>query len=276
MAATGPSLLVSSRLSNQVLQYSLPSGTFFAALIGPGAGDSALLSPYGIKVGPDGKIYVASYGNNRVLRYNADGSFDTIFAQGNGLSSPQGIVFDSAGKLYISNSGSDNVLRFNADGTFDRIFATGNGLTTPVGITFGPDGKLYVVSKGSSQILAWNADGTFASVFASVLQPSDLLFDVSNNRLLVSAAGAAGDPYSTGSYVQTRDGTTGAFIQVLCGAGPLNLALGLALDLPNDRLYVSSTNGLCVYAYDYILTGAFVSVFASGGGLTYPTFLTIM
>ena len=77
IASPAADLLVSSRLTNQVLRY---DGN--AQPTGPGAVGGGLFTPNGLAVGPDGMLYVASRDGGQILRYALDGSFDRVFAQG--------------------------------------------------------------------------------------------------------------------------------------------------------------------------------------------------
>jgi|SRR5579859_5234022 len=90
-------LYVSSWNSNQVLKYDGTTGVFISVFADATA--SGLSGPRGLRFGGDGKLYVAALGTNNVLRFNADGSYDKIFATGNGLNAPTDILFDAAGKL---------------------------------------------------------------------------------------------------------------------------------------------------------------------------------
>jgi streptogramin lyase len=56
-----------------------------------------LLTPGGMVVGPDTKLYIASYGNGNVVRYNADGSYDTTLVQGSGVG--------LSGPIYVALAG---------------------------------------------------------------------------------------------------------------------------------------------------------------------------
>jgi len=90
-------LFVSSYLSNSVLQYQSDTGVFMGAFVTSGLG--GLNRPRGLAFDTDGRLYVSSFSGNNVLRYNADGMFDRIFATGNGLMGPAGLAFGPDGKL---------------------------------------------------------------------------------------------------------------------------------------------------------------------------------
>lgn len=269
-------LLVGSQATNQVMKYDAVTGQFISIVIRPGAGGAALRRPRGIKIGADGKIYVASMDNSRVLRYNADGSFDSVFASAGGLMNPDGIVFDSTGKLLVCDWANNNVLRYNADGTFDRVFASGNGLTTPEGLTFGSDNKLYICSSGvgSHQVLRFNADGTFDRVFTTGIAlssgPRDIAFHPTSGDLHVTSSGTIGGEFgATGVF--RFDGTTGAFIDLFAGAA-LNTAFGL---LFGNSLLAANPFDHSVFEFAF-LSGQFSRNFASGGGLHTPGYLAFM
>jgi len=100
---------------------------------------SSLCYPYGITVDSGGNLYVADYGNNRVLEYNTPfagcgsfpcvgGSANLVFGQGdnfnsntannggvskNSLNSPFGVAVDSSGNLYVADDGNSRVLEYN-------------------------------------------------------------------------------------------------------------------------------------------------------------------
>src|SRR5262249_57877920 len=95
-------------------------------------------NPIDLAFGPDGNLYVSSYGTNSVLRYNgATGGFLGTFASGGGLNQPLELVFGPDGNLYVSSSGSNSVLRYSGTtGAFlDAIVSSGSGgLARPQGL----------------------------------------------------------------------------------------------------------------------------------------------
>ena len=87
------------------------------------AQQAELDSPQGITIGPDGTVYVADEGNDRIRRITPDGTITTIAGNGTSgksgdggpaskaqLNEPQGIAIDQQGRLYIADTGN-SVLR---------------------------------------------------------------------------------------------------------------------------------------------------------------------
>lgn len=147
-----------------------PSGVFQGHLVPSGSG--GLSGPdTGTVVGPDGSLYVPSFNNNSIFRYNATtGAFLGVFANSaSGLTQPRTILFRD-GKVWVTSDNGNKVLRYNTDGTlFDTFVTAGSGsLFGATGMVFGEDGFLYVASSRNNRILKYSmADGSFAGIFAS-------------------------------------------------------------------------------------------------------------
>lgn len=77
---------ITSDNGNKVLRYNM-DGTFFDTFVTSGSGQ--LSGASGMAFGEDGFLYVSSWRNNRILKYNmTDGSFAGTFAQGGNLNGP--------------------------------------------------------------------------------------------------------------------------------------------------------------------------------------------
>ena len=68
-------------------------------------GSGTVIWPHGIDIGPDGRVYVADRGNNRVQIFDLEGEFIDEWAQ---FGTPSGIAFDDQGQIYVSDSESDD------------------------------------------------------------------------------------------------------------------------------------------------------------------------
>ena len=153
---------------------------------------SSLRSPTALAFGPDGDLFVADTGNNRVLEFPTAGGNPNlavrVFGQPNyttssapsqssaqTLVSPQGLSVDSAFNLYVSDTGSNRVLVFpNTQAAppagmaaafvigqprFDTTTsAAGNtGLRAPGGIAVDQAGTIYVADSGNNRVLEFSA-----------------------------------------------------------------------------------------------------------------------
>ena len=163
-------LLVSNRHGNNVLRFAGPSastpGQDKGALVS--AGDGGLDGAFNM-VQRNGDLFVSSFDNDKVLRYDAQsGDFKNVFAEGNPLVRPQGLLFEDNGNLLVVSSGSNDVLRYGPDGSLLGTFVDGEGrLNSPNDLAFGPDGDLYVSSRLDQQVLRFDGQtGKFKSVFA--------------------------------------------------------------------------------------------------------------
>src|SRR4029078_9199006 len=76
---------------------------------------ASIRNPYGVAIGPDGLVYVASVDEDRVLRIDAAGTVSPFAV---GLESASSLAFDAAGTLYVTegNTPSARIWRVGRDG----------------------------------------------------------------------------------------------------------------------------------------------------------------
>jgi streptogramin lyase len=246
------------------------------------AGSGGLNEPVGAVYGPDGNLYVASFGTNSILRYNpTTGAFlGTFVSSGSGgLNHPTGLFFGSDGKLYVVSQGNNSVLRYNGTtGAFLDTFVTSGsgGLSEAQRAAFGPDGNLYVSSGNTNSILRYNGStGAFLNAFVSagsggLASPTGFVFGP-DGKLYVNS--------TNNNSVLRYDGTSGAFLGAFVASGggglahPTDLMFG-----PDGNLYVSSWGNDRVLRYQGLSgaqPGAFLDAYVppNDGGLTEPNAL---
>jgi uncharacterized protein (TIGR03437 family) len=148
---------------------------------------SSLKNPAGLAIGPNGDLFVADSGNNRVLEFPAGAgngaSALRVYGQPNmfssvkpsqvsaqTLSSPQGIVVDGASNLYVADSGSNRALAFPntsvapaagavatfvlGQASFSASSATGT-FRTPVDVGVDSSGNIFVSDSGNNRVLTY-------------------------------------------------------------------------------------------------------------------------
>ena len=163
-----------------------------------GATDAKLNRPAAVAFDPaTGKVFVADYSNNRVLRFAsaaalANGSAaEAVLGQPNltttapattqaGMSQPVGLALDGQGRLYVSEVGNNRVVRFdgaatkangaNADGVLGQTtFTNGTSATAqgrmyfPWGLAVDGAGRLYVADYRNSRVLRFDGAATKAN-----------------------------------------------------------------------------------------------------------------
>ncbi|CAF4791278.1 unnamed protein product [Rotaria sp. Silwood1] len=89
---------------------------------GKGDGLTQLSSPQGVVVDPLGTVYVADWGNDRIMRWPQGATQGSVIVGGNGkggqsnqLNWPIGLSFDRDGNLYVVDLGNDRVQKFNIE-----------------------------------------------------------------------------------------------------------------------------------------------------------------
>ncbi len=190
------------RGSDNVLNYVPYAGTRIAGNGTQGFGGdggsataAALDSESFPAVGPDGTLYIADSGNNRVRRVGTDGIITSVAGNGTqgfggdggpasnaSLNNPQDIAIGPDGSLYIADTGNNRVRRVRPDGTITTVAgngtqgfsgdggpATAAALNQPTSIAVGPDGSLYIAVSsgqfgGDGRVRRVSPDGTITTV----------------------------------------------------------------------------------------------------------------
>jgi DNA-binding beta-propeller fold protein YncE len=177
--------------------------------------------PTGAIFGPDGNLYVASFDNDCVLRFDgASGAYlDTFVAAGSGgLNGPDaGLTFGPDGHLYVPSFFNHRVLRYDGtNGAFLGVFVSTNpgNLFQPRGVVFHA-GSCYVASSQNHRVLRYDLAGNFLGLFASTNRPYGIAFQPDDGNLYVVSLGL--------NLVQVHDGASGAYLQdaIPSGAGGL-------------------------------------------------------
>ncbi|MGA7235881.1 MAG: hypothetical protein WBY44_09385 [Bryobacteraceae bacterium] len=152
---------------------------------------TSLFSPAGMAINPsDGTLYLADYGNNRVLRYPRPvaqsgritpdaviGQFDFVSStsaavNATSLKNPAGLAIGPNGDLFVADSGNNRVLEFAAGAgngaSAIRVYGqpnmfsavkpsqvTAQTLTAPQGVTVDVASNLYVADSGANRVMAY-------------------------------------------------------------------------------------------------------------------------
>ena len=182
----------------------------------PADENGPLDGPTAAVFGPGGELFVASFENDQVLRYDGrTGAYLGVFVEPGlgGLNGPDaGTKFGPDGCLYVPSFWSDQVLRYDATGAFvdDFVAFREGGLRRPRDLVFHGD-HWYVASSSNNRILRYDADGNYVGIFGTVLQPYSLAFHPLEKDLYVVSLAHNG--------VYRLDGESGAVLSAAVTSG---------------------------------------------------------
>ena len=269
---TSGNLYVSDQQNSRVLFY--PAGSTTATRIYGQSGDytsnvansgglsaNTLSGPYGIALDSGGGLYVADYGNNRVLFYPSGsttasrvygqgGSFTSNAANNGGISAsslhqPTAVTLDSSGNLYVVDQYNNRVL----------FYPSGTTTATKV---YGQGGSFSTVNTGSG------VNGLNFPVAAALDSSGDLyVSDGNNNRVLFYPNNST---TATQVYGQFGSFTSNAANTGGISANSLQNPAGLTVD-SSGNLYVADANNRRLLFYPFGTTTA-TRVYGQGGSFT--------
>ena len=234
------------------------AGTGVAGFSGDGGPATAaqLYGPSAVAAAPDGTIYIADSGNNRVRKVAPDGTISTIAGSGSSIGNillppsfqscafsgdggaaasaqlcdPAQLAFDQAGSLYVADFGNARVRKISPAGIIATV--AGSGQPVPPGLSGGAidysPANPFSSGDGGPAIHA-----TFDRIAGAIFDAAGNLYvsDSGANRVRKIAPDGTIGPYAgTGQAGYSGDGGP-ALQATLFGAGPL------ALD-PQGALYV--------------------------------------
>ncbi len=216
-------------------------------------GDGEFCEPWGVTVGPQGRVYVADTWNHRIQVFDADGQFlgkvgefgqtgDPQSAPGL-FYGPRDVVVGADGSIYVSDTGNKRIQVFDQD-LRHRSFFGGPGiiegrLEEPVGLALGPDDLIYVADTWNHRIQAFTLVGSFERAWPVAGWQSQST--ANKPYLALDSAGRlyASDPEVSRMLVFDPQGEILAVLVGQDGQGErLQWPTGLLLD-DEDNLWVS-------------------------------------
>jgi|GEM_PF-5974306 len=237
--------------NTEVRRYNPYTGAEIAGgpFIAPGAG--GLHYAGDMRWGPDGNLYVANFGDfvpdgmggqaqipgGTVLKYNADGVYQSSIDLGF-FTSPSGIAIDRAsGDMYVTNWYSNELMKSNIYSSAAPVsIYSGPLLDNPSGISIGPDGNLYIANMsalttgGTGNVQSFNTSGTPINTLATMPSqsyPAGVIFTNEGKMVVSSLSYGALYSYNTQTlgwdyFADVTGGNPGSVNPALMALSPIS------------------------------------------------------
>ncbi len=191
-AAAGGTIYVADGVDAHRIRAISPDGTVSTIAGGDegfadGRSSGARFSaPSGIAVGPDGALYVADTGNNKIRRVTTDGVVTTVggrldpgYADGEAararFNGPVGVAVDTGGRIVVADTYNDRIRAVEPNGTVVTLAGSGTPgaldgpaaeaqFDTPCGVAVDRAGNVYVADTGSGTVRMISTAGEVTTV----------------------------------------------------------------------------------------------------------------
>jgi YYY domain-containing protein len=127
----------------------------------PPPGPAQLAEPRGLACAPDGRIWVADFGHDRLVRFERGLRSPVIFgAHGAGkleFNQPTAIAAGADGRVYVADTWNSRIQVLSPEGAY--LFELTGGLYGPRGVATDARGRVFVSDTGNNRVVRFGPDG---------------------------------------------------------------------------------------------------------------------
>jgi DNA-binding beta-propeller fold protein YncE len=154
------------------------------------SGGLRLKTPLGVTVGPDGVIYVADVGIQKVLAFSPEGDIKASYGKSGELTNPTKPAISPDGtRLYVTDSKGQKVVVFDLKSgkivlEWGKRGEKDGEFNFPSSLAFGQDGNIFVIDQMNARVQLYTPDGAFVDSLGergiapgSFVRPKDVAID---------------------------------------------------------------------------------------------------
>ena len=132
-------------------------------------------SPVGVVVDPSGHVFVADTGNDRIQKFDKNGTFVSTwggFGTGNGqFKEPNGLAVDGGGHVFVADTSNNRIQKFDDGGTFLIAWGSGGGgnghFSDPTAVAVDTAGNVFVTDLLNERVQAFDGNGRFLTTWTA-------------------------------------------------------------------------------------------------------------
>jgi sugar lactone lactonase YvrE len=226
----------------------------------------------GIAVDSEGHLWVTDPGNDRVQKWNTQGSgYAGAFGSPGGgageFNRPRDVAVGPAGNTWVADAENDRIEVFNATNEYILQFGyagSGNGqLRNPSALALGPEGNVWVADTGNDRIEEFSPSGEYLFQFGSpgsgpgqLHEPLGIAVDSHGDIWVADSGNDRVQEFYKAGFPMRVVGSSGS------GNGQFHRPVGIGIG-PGNTVWVTDWEGCRVEEFSEV--GAYLSQFGSGG-----------
>jgi alpha-tubulin suppressor-like RCC1 family protein len=229
-----------------------------------GTGNGQFKGTWGLAVDTSGNVFVTDAENNRVQKFDSNGSYLTqwgSYGTANGqFQWPVAVAVDLSGNVFVVEYNGERVQKFDSDGTYITQWGapgSGNGqFLRPFGVAVDMFGKVFVTDNMNNRVQKFDSSGNYLSQWGTegtgngqFKSPSGVAVDTNGNVIVADYGNHRIQKFTPdGTYI-TQWGSEGV------GNGQFNHPVGVTVDASgnifvadadNQRIQKFNSNGIYI------------------------------
>jgi DNA-binding beta-propeller fold protein YncE len=261
VAVTGDNqLVVADGGSNRIVRFAAGSGDLIGSWGGPGsdlgkfhfgAGGGNDAAAGGGLAASGSTLYIVDTGNDRVVRFAADGNNGSMIVPPGTLQNPRGVAVRGT-RMLVADDQHHRVAAFDTGGHLLASIGAGQGagpeqLNFPYGVAIDPQGRVFVADDMNQRVVRYSTPatkyqykarwGSYGTAPGQLAYPRGAATNTSGELFVANTGNDRVDVFDASGTLKRSFGTSGR------ASGQFDAPLGVAADSAGLRAVTDSVNG---------------------------------